>query len=177
MHTKPEDFKKKCLACGKEVSFHRTAEKPEGDWACSKLPGNHKFEERVYFHLGGAHLQHPRERRGWSPQVILRAGYPVTDQKTGVQRLVATIRVIFSGQQLPTEDSELQFLLETKNDATIVWGEEGKKNWQRIYLTQDQQKDLANAELEAINRKIQESNSLLAGVKERAGKQHEPVTA
>lgn len=177
MHTAPANWKKKCLVCGQEVSFRRTEDKPEGDFSCKKLPGNHKVEEVTYFHLGGSHIQHPRERRGWSPQIILRAGYPVTDQKTGLSRLVETVRVYFANQQLVTEDPEIQFLVETKNDNSIAWGVEGKKLWEKIYLTVDQQKDLANAELEAINKRITEGNALLADVQGRSAKGNKPEQA
>lgn len=81
--------------------------------------------------------------------------------------LEPTIRVWFSSQQLTTEDPEIQFLIETKGDQTIAWGEEGRKAWQRIYLTQEQQKDVANAELESINKQIRDQNALLADVQSR----------
>lgn len=167
MHVAAENWKAKCVACGEEVTFERKPGMDGGDWRCKKLPGHHRVQEKTYFHLGGAHLQHWRERRGWGPQVILRAGYAVTDPRTGAQSLEPTIRVWFSGQQLTTEDPEIQFLIETKGDQTIAWGEEGRKAWQRIYLTQSQQTDLANAELENINRQIREQNSLLSEVQSR----------
>jgi hypothetical protein len=168
MHVAAENWKAKCLACGEEVTFTRDEQHPNGNWQCSKLPKHHKVQERTYFHLGGAHIQNWRERRGWGPQIILRAGYSITDPRTGVSSLEPTVRIWFSGQQLTTEDPEIQFLLETKNDACIAWGEEGKKNWQRIYLTQEQQKDLANAELESLNRQIRDGNALLADVQSRS---------
>ena len=118
-----ENWKAKCVACGKDVTYP--------DWKCPKLPGHHKVDERVYFHLGGGHIQNPRERRGWSPQIILRAGTEATDTRTGEKYLVPTIRVIFAGQQVTTQDPEIQFYLETKNDNSIVWGDEGLKPGRR----------------------------------------------
>jgi ABC-type Fe3+-citrate transport system substrate-binding protein len=159
MHVAQENWKATCLVCKKEIQY--------GEWKCDKLPGSHKVQEKTYFHLGGSHLQNWRERRGWSPQVILRAGYGITDPRTGAQTLEPTVRVYFSNQQLTTEDPQIQFLVETKNDMTIAWGEEGHKSWQKIYLTQDQQKDLANSELENLNKQIRESNALLAEVQGR----------
>ncbi len=176
MHVAAENWKAKCLACGKEVTFERDDQHPNGNWQCEKLPGNHKVQEKTYFHLGGSHIQNWRERRGWGPQVILRAGYSVTDPRTGVQSLEPTLRVWFSNQQLTTEDPSIQFLIETKNDNCIGWGEEGRRNWQRIYLTQEQQKDLANAELDSLNKQIRESNALLADVQGRS-KGKTPQTA
>lgn len=168
MHTPAEQWKAKCLACGETVTFERDAAHPDGNWDCKKLPGHHKVQEKIYFHLGGGHLQNLRERRGWSPTVILRAGYAITDPKTGAQMMQPTIRVTFPGQQLATEDPEIQFLVEKKNDKSIAWGNEGRREWQRVYLSQEQQKDLANAELESINKQIRDSNALLADVQGRA---------
>jgi hypothetical protein len=162
MFTQAEDFKKKCLACGENVTYP--------NWKCKKLPGHHKVAEQVFFHLGGGHIQNPRERRGWSPQVILRAGNEATDTRTGEKYLVPTIRVVFAGQQVTTQDPEVQFYLETKNDNSIVWGEEGKKAWDRIYLTADQQKEIAQRELDSLHKQIEDGNALLEQTKARVGK-------
>ena len=75
MNVFAENWKAKCTVCGKEVTF--------GNWKCEKMPGHHKVAEQVYFHLGGGHLQNWRERRGWSPQMILKAGIELTDPRTG----------------------------------------------------------------------------------------------
>ena len=168
MFTQAEDFKKKCIVCNKEVSYP--------DWKCAKLPGHHKVAEEVYFHLGGGHLQNPRERRGWSPQVILRAGNEATDTRTGEKYLVPTIRVVFSGQQVVTNDPEVQFYLQTKNDNSIVWGEEGKKLWDKIYLTPEQQSEIARKQLDDLHKQIEDGNALLEQTKARVGK-GAPVSA
>lgn len=163
MYTQAEDFKKTCLVCKKEVTFP--------NWKCERLPGHHKVAEVVFFHLGGGHIQNPRERRNWSPQVILKAGTEATDTRTGEKYLVPTIRVVFSGQQVVTQDPEIQFYLETKNDNSIAWGDEGRKNWDRIYLTPEQQSEIARKELDKIHREIEDGNNLLAQTRQRiAGK-------
>ena len=159
MHVDVDTWKAKCTVCGDEVTFP--------NWKCSKRPGHHKVSNQIYFHLGGAHIQSLRERRGWGPQVILRAGYEIAGNDPNSGTLVPTVRVLFSGQQVSTEDPEVQFYLETKNDNCIAWGEQGHKDWQRIYLAPEQQKDIANAELAAINRQIAEGNELLAATKKR----------
>ncbi len=163
MYTNAENFKKKCLACGEDVTYP--------NWKCSKRPGHHRVAEVIYFHLGGGHIQHPRERRGWSPQVILKAGYEEIDPRTQQKHLVPTIRVVFAAQQLATEDPEVQFYLETKNDNSIAWGPEGKKNWDRIYLTPEQQTEIVKRELENAHKELDDANTLLAQTKQRvAGK-------
>jgi hypothetical protein len=163
MHVFAENWKAKCIACGKEVSYP--------NWKCEKLPGHHKVAEQVYFHLGGGHIQNPRERRGWSPQVILRAGNEATDTRTNEKYLVPTIRVVFASQQVTTQDPEVQFYLETKNDNSIAWGEEGRKRWDAIYLTPDQQAELARTALAAVHKELDDANLLLTQTKARvAGK-------
>jgi len=164
MNVFAENWKAKCTVCGKEVTF--------GNWKCEKMPGHHKVAEQVYFHLGGGHLQNWRERRGWSPQMILKAGIELTDPRTGAKMLEPTIRVFFAGQQLVTADPELQFYLETKNDQSLAWGDEGRKLWEKIYLTPDQQGELAKKELEKLHKQISDQNALLEQTKSRvAGKQ------
>jgi hypothetical protein len=163
MHVFAENWKAKCIACGKEVTYP--------NWKCEKLPRHHKVAEQTYFHLGGGHIQHPRERRGWSPQVILKAGSEATDTRTGEKYLVSTIRVVFAGQQVTTQDPEVQFYLETKNDNSIAWGEEGKARWDAIYLTPDQRAEVARKQLAAVHKELDDANTLLAQTKARvAGK-------
>jgi len=159
-----ESWKSKCAVCGEEITFP--------NWKCKKKPGHHRVTEKTYFHLGGSFLQNWRERRGWSPQILLRAGTEATDALSGQKYVVPTIRVIFSGQQLTTSDPEVQFYLDSKNDDSIVWGDEGRKGWERIYLTPDQQSDLAKIELEKLHKQISDQNALLEQTKSRvAGKQ------
>ncbi len=163
MFTREEEFKKKCLVCGQDVTYP--------DWKCPKLPGHHKVAEVIYFHLGGGHIQHPRERRGWSPQIILKAGYEEVDPRTQQKHLVPTIRVVFAEQRLVTQDPEVQFYLERKNDNSIAWGEEGKKLWEKIYLTPEQQSEIARKALASAHKELEDMNALLAQTKARvAGK-------
>lgn len=164
MQVDVDSWKGKCLVCGEEVTYP--------NWKCSKRPGNHRLADQTYFHLGGSHLQNWRERRGWGPLVILRPGQETADPRNPKNLiLTATLKVRFDSQQVVTNDPEMQFLLETKNDACIAWGPEGKKAWERIYLTPDQQKDMAKAELETLSKQIAEQNELLASVQKRnAGK-------
>jgi hypothetical protein len=162
MYVAAEDWKAKCRVCKEDVTF--------SNWKCSKLPGHHKVNEQTYFHLGGGHIQNARERRGWSPQVILRAGSEATDTRTGEKYLVPTIRVVFGAQQVTTEDPEIQFYLETKNDNSIAWGPEGRKSWDRIYLTPEQQGEIARKELDNLHKQIADQNSLLEQTKSRVGK-------
>ncbi len=162
MHVFAENWKAKCSVCGEEVTYP--------NWKCKKMPGHHKVADQTYFHLGGGHLQNWREKRGWSPMVILKAGTEITDPRTGAKMLEATIRVVFAQQQVSTQDPEVQFYLETKNDNSIVWGEEGLKQWQKIYLTQDQQSEMARAELEGLHKQIADQNVLLEQTRARVGK-------
>lgn len=168
MHIERDDWKSKCEVCHEEITF--------GKWKCAKRQGNHKSPEKVYFHLGGAHIQHPREKRGWSPAVVLRAGTEATNTLTGEKYLVPTIRVVFSQQTVVTTDPEIQYYLDTKNDLSIAWGDEGQRLWQKIYLTPDQQSDLAKAELDRVNTQIREQNALLDSIKGRT-KGKEQVSA
>ena len=168
MHTAPEDYKAKCEVCKQEVTYDESK-----DWAkCTKLPGNHRVEEKVYYHLGGSHLANLIDRRGWAPMVILRAGTDIIiNRATGEKAISPTKKVIFMQQKVITSDPEIQLLLEAKGDRDIVWGKEGENDWARVYFTPDQQAARKRAELEALERKIAEQNTLLADTQARAGKQ------
>lgn len=164
MYTAPEEYKAKCEVCKQEVEYDETK-----SWAkCSRLPRNHRVEERHYYHLGGSHLQNLIDRRSWSPTVILRPGTEViANAGTGEKSISQTIKVVFSMQRLITDDPELQFYLETKNSRDIVWGKEGEEQWKKIYFTPDQQAAMKRAELESLDRKIDERNALLADTQSR----------
>jgi len=168
MHTAAEEFKAKCEVCKEQVTYDESKA-----WAkCAKLPGNHRVEEKIYYHLGGSHLQNLIDRRGWSPMVILRAGTEIVlNRETGQKGISPTLKVVFLMQKVITSDPEIQFLLETKGDRDIVWGKEGENEWAKVYFTPDQQAARKRAELEAIERKIVEQNSLLAETQQRAQKQ------
>lgn len=155
-----EQWKSTCLACNKEVTF-------AGGFKCKARPGNHRLESRVYYHMGGATLQNERERRSWAPLVILMAHPDQMDEASGRMITVAPLEAQFQpGGVFSTEDAERQFYLETGNRG-IGWGEAGRKQWERVYLTQTQRKAITEAELQESERKLAENNALLAQVQKQ----------
>lgn len=155
-----EQWKGTCQACKKEVTFAT-------GFKCSARPGNHRLESRVYYQMGGSTLQNDRERRSWAPLVILMAHPDRLDEASGKMIAVTPLEAQFqAGGIFSTEDAEKQFYLETGNRG-IGWGDAGRKQWEKVYLTPTQRKAITEAELAESERKLAENNALLAQVQQR----------
>jgi hypothetical protein len=125
--------------------------------------------------LGGSSIQNDRDRRGWAPLVILDARPDELDPRSGKTVSKPPIEAQFAASGLfVTEDPQIQFFLETRCPQ-VGWGEAGRKNWEKIYLTPTQRRMLSEAELESIQKQITEQNTLLDQVKNRA--KREPAHA
>lgn len=144
-----------CTVCKKGFDYP--------DFDCTRQPGKHSVETKNYYHLGGASIQNPRDRRMFSPTVVLNAGKErISDSGDSVTlgRVVITFN---DGGTFSTSDPEQQYYLDRKHG--ISEGEEGLKAWQKIYLTPEQRKNVAETELAEIDRKIREQNDVLARAK------------
>lgn len=160
-----EIWTKKCIACDEEVKYGAFA-------PCKAKPGNHTLESKTYYHPGARGVADQRDRRNFAPLVILQASYDALDQNTGKFVVkTAGLSVQFFDGKYETDNAELQFHLDNK--VGLSSGEEGLKMWREIYLTPEQQTNIAKAELEQLNRRIKEGNDLLAQVKAnvKSGKQ------
>ena len=166
-----EQWKGVCNACKKEVSFAK-------GFNCSARPGNHRLESRIYYHFGGGNLQNERERRTWAPLVILIAHPDRLDEASGKMVSVGPLEAQFqAGGMYSTEDAEKQFYLETRVPG-IGWGEAGRKNWEKVYLTTAQRKQITEAELVETERQLKENNSLLEQIKkQKAANVKQPVAS
>lgn len=165
-------FPKKCVDCGDEVAYDGSDIENSGFGPCKKHPGNHVVESVTYYHPGGRDLQDTRDRRKFSPTIHLVPVYVREDPKTG--RSVQTRGLVVQFEQsgkLETSDPQIQFYLEQKPD--IAYGDAGLRMWREIYLTTEQNLGVAKAELAETERKIKESNDLLARVQAnvKSGKQ------
>lgn len=147
----------KCRLCDKQVTFP--------NFACKSAPSNHKLESKTYYHLGGRDIRNERDRRGWAPLLILRPGAEkAAPAGIGTITEPSLVAQFSPGGIFSTEDAEMQYYLDRKG---LPSGEEGMKMWQKVYLSQDQRKALAEGELAGIERKIQEGNALLAQTKKQ----------
>jgi hypothetical protein len=66
-----------------------------------------------------------------------------------------------------TTDPQEQYYLD--QHAGVLQGDEGKAEWDKMYLTPQQQLDKSNQKLADVQRQIKEQNALLDTVKERKG--------
>lgn len=162
---------KKCIDCGAEVGYDGSDYDYQGFGPCKKHPGNHVVEAVTYYHPGARDIQDQRDRRKFSPTIHLVPVYTRIDPKTGNSIQTKGLQVLFQDGKLETADPQIQFYLEQKPD--IAHGEGGLKMWRDIYLTTDQNLGIAKAELAETERKIKESNDLLARVQAnvKSGKQ------
>lgn len=168
MPIRPEQFKRNCSVCKKEVEYP--------NFRCSKLPGNHRVESVTYFHMGGRDIRNEKDRRAWAP-ALMWAREDKLDASTNKMINQPPLEVHFQpGGTFSTEDPEAQFHLET-NSRQVGWGKAGREQWEKIYLTVDQRKMISEAELENLNRQVREQNSLLEQTKARTGKGKEAVGA
>lgn len=150
-------WKRKCLACNKDVTYPH--------FSCGSLPSNHKLEPKTYYHLGGRDIRNERDRRGWAPLLILRPGIDKA-APAGIGTISEpSLTAQFSpGGVFATDDAELQYYLDMKG---LPYGELGLREWQKVYLSMDQRKTIAENELATTERKIKENNDLLAQTQHR----------
>lgn len=159
-----EESGQRCKVCNAVVEYP--------NFQCSKQPGRHVVESKTYYHAGSATIQSIRDRRKFSPTIILKH----EKQRMDENNLIVTepgIDVQFFDAQYTTADPEEQYYLErlgAKNE--IFWGDEGLQMWRRNQLTDAQQVEIQKAELADLTekvRKVKESQDLLAQVKARTG--------
>jgi hypothetical protein len=156
-----EQWKKKCVDCGEEVAYGKFG-------PCKGHPGNHTLEMKTYYHPGARDIQDPRDRRKFAPVLILQPGYDQRDPQNPGQLInVKGCDVQFYDGKVETVDPQIQYHLDHK--VGILSGEEGLRLWRSIYLTEDQQNNIARAELAETQRQIKEANDLLAQVKAKQG--------
>lgn len=161
---------RKCLGCGDNVEFNGTEENWQGFGPCKKSRGKHTVAAITYFHPGARDVQDLRDRRKFAPTIVLMPRYDrVIDGKPVQSR---ALNVQFYDGKLETSDPEVQYLLEEKLD--IAWGEGGLRMWREIYLTPEQQGNIAKAELADTQRQIRESNDLLAQVRAAQAESSKP---
>src|ERR1041384_7048087 len=162
----------KCTVCEQDVFFKTDA---NGGFACDGGVGNHKLPLKKYYELNCGHIQSVRDRRKYAPQVILKARMPIPG--IGPNNTVqqgAGITVQFQGSGLfETEDAELQYYLDRY--PYVSKGEEGLKRWRELFLTPEQQNNVAKSELEDTQRQIKEQNSLLEQLKSQGTKKAQAV--
>jgi hypothetical protein len=151
------DWSATCEICGQTFRYP--------DFECSKQPGHHSLPTKTYYHLGGGHIQSIRDRNMFTPMLNLKADRDIRDS-TGVIAHQDGLIVHFLPRGLyETSDPEEQYFLDHKNG--VAQGPEGLKEWEKMYLTTDQQLTKAKAQLEETQRQIREGNALLDSVKEQ----------
>lgn len=153
-----------CLTCKREVRF-------SAGFTTKAHPGNHQLPMKIYYHPGGAHIRDIRDRRRFSPTLILRPATERFSESSGQYEVRRPqLAVTFHDGKFGTSDAELQYYLD--HEAEVQSGDEGKKMWNRIYLTEEQQTSVAKNELEQVQnqlRELRESKSLLEQAKQSAG--------
>ena len=151
------DWKAKCQVCNQEFQF-------KDGFDCKMQDGKHTVETRTYYHLGGRTVNDEKTRRFWAPLIILRPAREGKDPITGEVRNLGGLSVQFGQSGVyTTSNPDEQFYLDTK--LGLPWGNDGLKEWQEVYYTPQQLKDVAQAELVALRKQIEESNSLLEATK------------
>lgn len=168
-----EHWPKKCVDCQAEINYNGEDLEHLGFGPCKKHPGNHRVESITFYHSGARDIQDQRDRRRFSPQIVLLPSYPKVDPKTGLAVPTKGLMVQFYDGKYETDDPAKQFFLLTNAQCAI--GPEGERMWREIYLTADQREAIVSAEnsqLEAKNRKLREENAILEQVKAntRSGK-------
>lgn len=160
---------KKCELCSAEVDYDGTDSKFFGFGPCKKKAGNHVVASTTYYHPGARSIQDRRDRRLFSPDIIL---LPVYEYQAEGGKVFKThgVSAQFADGKFETADPEQQWYLDQKGD--ILSGAEGLEMWRSIYLTADQNLDISRTELAETHRQIKESNELLANLKaKQQGKQ------
>lgn len=154
---KAKNWKKTCIVCGHTFTY--------GDgFECSAQPGRHVVDSKEYFHLGAAHIQSIRDRRGWTPTLNLVSDLEVRDKVTGMITRVEGLIVHFNpGGKYETSDPLEQYHLDMH--PSVFSGPEGREAWDKMYLTQEQLTAKAQGQLADLQKQIRESNALLDRVK------------
>lgn len=154
---KARDWKAYCIVCGREFDF-------KDGFECLSQPGHHTVDLKIYYHLGAGHIQSIRDRRLFSPMLNLHANREVRDKVTGEIANVAGVVVWFKESGLyETTDPEEQYYLD--QHASVMTGEEGRQEWEKMYLTPQQQLAKAQQKLADTQRQVREQNALLDAAK------------
>lgn len=148
----------KCIECNKEFKYP--------NFKCADLPGNHKLESKLYVYSGSVNIQNIKDRRKFAPEVMLKADTEATAED-GTKIRTALVSVRFSDARYVTEDAEEQYYLENvaAKKFPIIWGDSAEETWRKNQLTPEQQTAIVQDELKHAERKLKETNELLANVK------------
>lgn len=150
---KAKEWRGTCLACGKTFSY-------ADGFDCDTQPGRHTVESKEYFHLGGVNIQAQRDRRQYQVMLNLQADIEVRDKVTGQITRLEGIMVQFNpGGKYETADPLEQYHLDMH--PSVFSGPQGKDAWEKVYLTQEQQLQKAQAQLAEQQKQIRENNALL----------------
>ena len=164
---KARDWRAYCIICGREFSY-------ADGFDCQSQPGHHTIDEKTYYHLGAGHIQSTRDRRLFAPALNLKADREVRDKVTGEIAAVTGVIVHFKDSGIyDTTDPEEQYYLD--QHASVMTGEEGKAEWEKMYLTQQQQLAKAQQKLADTQRQVREQNALLESTKAMHAKNAHPV--
>lgn len=163
-----KQWSRKCVRCNANVQYDGTDPKYFGFGPCKAKSGNHEVEPVTYYHPGARSVQDQRDRRLFSPIIIL---LPVYEYQAEGGKVFKThgVDAQFSDGKYETNDPERQWYLDQKGD--IMTGPEGLEMWRSVYLTTEQNLGIQKAELVETQRQIKESNSMLADLKAKQGKQ------
>jgi hypothetical protein len=157
---KAKSWRATCEVCDKTFSY------PDG-FDCSAQPGRHTVEKKVYYHLGGGHIQNIKERRLFTPTLNLKANEETRDKLTGQISSTPGVLVTFRESGIyDTTDPQEQFYLD--QHPAVLSGDEGHAAWEKMYLTPAQQLDRTTTRLADMQRQLREGNALLDAVKTRA---------
>jgi hypothetical protein len=148
----------KCLECGKENKYP--------NFKCESRPGNHKVESKLYVYSGSVNIQNIKDRRKFAPEVTLKADTEATAED-GTKIRTQRLAVRFNDARYVTEDPEEQYYLENvaAKKFPIIWGDGAEETWRKNQLTPEQQTAIVQDELKQAERKLKETNELLANVK------------
>jgi hypothetical protein len=147
-----------CTACGGAIQYP--------DFSCDGQPGNHQLPLKTYYHLGGAHIQDRRDRRRFSPTLILKPAREYFNRTSQETTAEPQLLAVFSDGKYSTRDAQIQYLLDRHSE--VVHGDEGLAQWRKIYLTDEQQTLVMKNEVAELDREIAERKALLDKVKAQA---------
>lgn len=150
---KAKEWRGHCIMCGQTFAY-------ADGFECDVQPGHHTLEPKEYYHLGGGHIQSLRDRRMFTPMLNLAADIEVRDKVTGqITRLEGLMVTFKEGGKYETTDSEEQYYLDLH--PAVFSGQEGRDQWDKVYLTPEQQMHKAQNQLADLQRQIRDSNALL----------------
>jgi hypothetical protein len=124
--------------------------------------GKHRLPAKTYYHPGGRHIADLRDRRRFSPTLILRPAREYFDAKQQMAIAESQLAAKFSDGKYTTTDAEEQYYLDRHPEPKT--GDAGLEMWRSIYLTADQQTNVKKAELADLDRQINERKGLLETV-------------